>query len=433
MTDSLGRSETKGDEMATRKPTRKPRTPAAAESNGRAKRAKRPGARGEQRGAAPAPAPVDPRALEELRIKIDEVDRALIGLLNQRAELVVDVGRIKREAGLPIYVPNREAQVLTKVLAMNPGPLPARAIEGVYRELMSGSFRLELPLRIGYLGPAGSYSHLAAVKHFGSSVEFDDLRAIGGVFTEVARGHVDYGLVPIENSTFGAIHETLEAFQNFHNDLCVYAEAQLEVHHALLANCAPSQVGKIYSKPEVFGQCRTWLATQYPHAELIPEASSSAAVMRAARAKPVKGKGRNGVAAIGSTLAGELYDVSVLFENIEDNSHNITRFYVLSKHAAKPVGKDDKGRPGDKTAIMFTTTNEPGALVNVLSVLHRAGINLTHIDKRPSGRSNWQYTFFIDAEGHVDDPWFAAAVAQIRGLCREMHVLGSFPRSKRIL
>lgn len=379
-------------------------------------------ATGEQRGA-----------LESLRGRIDEVDRGLIELLNKRAELVVEVGRIKREAGLPIYVPNREAQVLSKVLKMNPGPLPGRAIEGVYRELMSGSFRLELPLRIGYLGPAGSYSHLAAVRHFGSSVEFDDLRAIGGVFTEVARGHVDYGLVPIENSTFGGIAETMEAFQQHHADVCVYAEVQVEVHHALLANCAPSQIGKIYSKPEVFGQCRTWLATQYPQAELLPEASSSAAVMRAARAKPVRGKGRAGVAAIGSTLAGELYDVNVLFENIEDNPHNITRFYVLSKHAAKPVGKDDKGRPGDKTALMFTTMNEPGALVNVLSVFQRAGINLTHIDKRPSGRSNWQYTFFIDAEGHIEDQWFAAAIAQAKGLCRELHVLGSFPRSLRIL
>jgi chorismate mutase/prephenate dehydratase len=372
-------------------------------------------------------------ALDALRVRIDEVDRGLIELLNKRAELVVDVGRIKRDAGIPIYVPNRESQVLSKVLKMNPGPLPGRAIEGVYRELMSGSFRLELPLRIGFLGPLGSYSHLAAVRHFGSSVEFDDLRAIGGVFTEVARGHVDYGLVPIENSVFGGIHETLEAFQQFHNDVCVYAEVQLEVHHALLANCAPSQIGKIYSKPEVFGQCRTWLATQYPHAELLPEASSSAAVIRAAKAKQSKGKGRTGIAAIGSTLAGEMYDVNVLFENIEDNTHNITRFYVLSKHPAKPVGKDDKGRPGDKTAMMFTTMNEPGALVSVLSVLQRAGINLTHIDKRPSGRSNWQYTFFIDAEGHIDDPWFAAAVAQAKGICRELHVLGSFPRSQRIL
>ena len=221
------------------------------------------------RASAGAEAPIDPRALDDLRVKIDEVDRGLIGLLNKRAELVVEVGRIKREAGLPIYVPNREAQVLNKVLAMNPGPLPPRAIEGVYRELMSGSFRLELPLRIGYLGPAGSYSHLAAVKHFGSSVEFDDLRAIGGVFTEVARGHVDYGLVPIENSTFGAIHETLEAFQNFHNDLCVYAEVQLEVHHALLANCAPARSARSTPSPRSSGSV-AWLATQYPHAHSSP-------------------------------------------------------------------------------------------------------------------------------------------------------------------
>jgi len=398
--------------------------------------AAKPAAKRDAKSPAKDATPAQRDELDSLRVRIDDVDRGLIELLNKRAELVVDVGRIKREAGLPIYVPNRESQVLSKVLKMNPGPLPGRAIEGVYRELMSGSFRLELPLRIGFLGPLGSYSHLAAVRHFGSSVEFDDLRAIGGVFTEVARGHVDYGLVPIENSVFGGIHETLEAFLHYHNDVCVYAEAQLEVHHALLANCAPGQIGKIYSKPEVFGQCRTWLATQYPHAELLPEASSSAAVMRAAKAKPGKGrKGgeRTGVAAIGSTLAGELYDVNVLFENIEDNTHNITRFYVLSKHPAKPVGKDDKGRPGDKTAMMFTTNNEPGALVNVLSVLQRAGINLSHIDKRPSGRSNWQYTFFIDAEGHIDDPWFAAAVAQAKGICRELHVLGSFPRSLRIL
>ena len=408
--------------MSKKKPTRKP---AAAK--------RKPARSSSTPPAAPADTAQQHQALDALRVRIDEADRGLIELLNKRAELVVEVGRIKRGAGLPIYVPNREAQVLSKVLKMNPGPLPARAIEGVYRELMSGSFRLELPLRIGYLGPPGSYSHLAAVRHFGSSVEFNDLRAIAGVFTEVARGHVDYGLVPIENSTFGGIVETMEAFQQHHADVCVYAEAQVEVHHALLANCAPGQIGKIYSKPEVFGQCRTWLATQYPHAELLPEASSSAAVMRAARAKPAKGRGRTGVAAIGSVLAGELYDVNVLFENIEDNTHNITRFYVLSRHPARAVGKDDKGRPGDKTALMFTTMNEPGALVNVLSVFQRAGINLTHIDKRPSGRSNWQYTFFIDAEGHIEDPWFAGAVAQAKGICRELHVLGSFPKSLQIL
>jgi chorismate mutase/prephenate dehydratase len=367
--------------------------------------------------------------LNDLRVRIDAVDGELVDLLNRRAELVVEVGKIKRELGIPIYAPHREAEVLGKVLSLNKGPLPGRTIEGVYRELMSGSFRLELPIRIGYLGPAGSYSHLAAVKHFGTSVDFEDLRAIEGVFTEVARGHVDYGLVPIENSIGGGIAETLSAFQEFHSDVNVYAEVQIEVHHALMANCPPSRVKQIYSKPEVFAQCRTWLATQYPHAELIAEASSSRAVVRAAEAGP-----EAGIAAIGSMLAAEIYGVTVLFENIEDQSSNITRFVVISKQKALAGPKDADGRSsGDKTSIMFTTDDTPGALVNVLSVFQRAGINLSHIDKRPSGRTNWAYTFFIDAGGHIDDPWFASAVAQARGLCRELHVLGSYPKSKRIL
>lgn len=367
-----------------------------------------------------------------LREKIDALDHEIVELLNQRAALVVEVGKVKRATGVPVYAPHREQQVLARVLKHNAGPLPDRTIEGVYRELMSGSFRLELPMRVGYLGPPGSYSHLAAVKHFGTSVDFEDLRAIAGVFTEVARGHVNYGLVPIENSIGGGIAETLAAFQDNHAQLNVYAEVQIEVHHALLANCPPSKVKAIYSKPEVFQQCRTWLATQYPQAQLVPEASSSRAVQIAAEKGP-----DDGVAAIGSKLAAEIYGVTVLFENIEDQTSNITRFFVLSKQKAQPSPKPDNAAgphvSNDKTSIMFATLNEPGALVNVLSVFQRAGINLSHIDKRPSGRTNWAYTFFIDAEGHVDDPWFAAAVQQAKGLCRELHVLGSYPRSRRIL
>ncbi len=377
------------------------------------------------------PAPPEPAPLKALREKIDAIDKSLVNLLNRRAKLVVQVGKVKRATGTPVYAPHREAQVLSKVLGHNQGPLPDRTIEGVYRELMSGSFRLELPMRVGYLGPPGSYSHLAATRQFGTSVDFEDLRAIAGVFEEVARGHVDCGLVPIENSIGGGIAETMAAFQEFHTPplaVNVYAEVQIEVHHALLANCPPSKVKTIHSKPEVFTQCRSWLATQYPQAKLVPEISSSRAVQLAADAGP-----ETGLAAIGSKLAAEIYGVTVLFENIEDQANNITRFYVISRQKALPTPKDADGRPGDKTAIMFTTTNEPGALVNVLSVFQRAGINLSHIDKRPSGRSNWQYTFFIDAEGHIDDPWFAAAVQQARGLARDLHVLGSFPRSKRIL
>jgi chorismate mutase/prephenate dehydratase len=360
--------------------------------------------------------------LPELRQRIDAIDRQLVDLLNARSSLVVEVGKYKQANNIPIYAPHREAEVLSRVLGHNKGPLPNRAVEGVYREIMSGSFALEKPLSIGFLGPPGSYSHLAAKRHFGSSVQFEDLHEIAGVFTEVARGHVDYGMVPIENSIHGSVAEALDSFAKFHTSVNVYAEVQLEVHHALLANCAPSMVRRIYSKPEVFSQCRAWLATQYPRAEQIAVASSSKAVQMVAEEK----KGTKGSAAIGSTLAAELYGVNVLFEKIEDRSDNLTRFFVIARQHASPSGDD-------KTSVMFTTLNKPGALARVLADFHDAGVNLTHIDKRPSGRSNWTYTFFIDAQGHRSDKPMLDALGRAKKHCKELVVLGSYPRSRRIL
>lgn len=376
-----------------------------------------------------------PFNLPALRQGIDALDARIIDLLNQRSRLVVEVGKYKQAHGIPIYAPHREADVLARVLAHNQGPLPPRTIEGIYRELMSGSFALERPLTIGYLGPAGSFSHAAAVKHFGSSVDFADLREIAGVFTEVARGHVDYGLVPIENSAHGGITETLDSLMKHapRGQVRVCAEAQLAVHHALCANCAPSQVTRIYSKPEVFSQCRTWLATQYPRAELIPTISSSRAVQMVAeeslpapRRSKRPSKGALGSAAIGSALAAELYGVNVLFPRIEDDAHNLTRFFILSRHPAQKSGDD-------KTSVMFVTLNKPGALVSVLSDFQKAKVNLTHIDKRPGGRVNWQYVFFVDAQGHETDPAMRKALAAARKHCKELHVLGSYPRSTRVL
>lgn len=368
------------------------------------------------------------KALDALRSKVDAMDTALVKMLNDRAKLVVQIGKRKRASDTPIYAPHREAQVLGRALKVNKGPLPDRTIEGVFRELMSGSFALEHPLRIGYLGPPGSYSHLASVRQFGNSVSFENLHEIGGVVTEVRRGHVHYGLVPIENSTGGGISETLAALQQHAGHIQVYAEIQIAIHHALLANCEPSQVRRIHSKPEVFSQCRTWLATQYPKAELIAAPSSSRAAQTAVEEDRIAESIGTppGTAAIGSVLAGQLYGLSALFEEIEDNASNITRFYVLSRQKAKRSGDD-------KTSIMFNTADEPGALVSVLRVFEDAGINLTHIDKRPTGRENWQYTFFIDAQAHRDDPGMKMAIKQAETHCRELIVLGSFPRSTRIL
>ncbi len=401
-----------------------------------AKRAQRGGARqpskapaaGGKRAAVAQPAGTGSRSLDQLRVLIDRVDKRLVKLLNDRARLVEDVGVLKRGTDVPIYAPHREAEVLQRVLDANQGPLLPQTIEAVYRELMSGSFALEQPLRIGYLGPPGSFSHVASTRQFGSSVEYEDLHHISGVFDEVQRGHVDYGLVPIENSTGGGITETLEAFRDGHPDVRVYAEVQIAIHHALLAACEPKQIRRIHSKPEVFAQCRTWLATQYPQAEQVPATSSSAAVRTVAEeAKTAESIGAlPGSAAIGSELAGEIYGVHVLFPRIEDNPNNITRFYVISLTDAEASGDD-------KTSIMFDTEDRPGALVEVLSVFHNAGVNLSHIDKRPSGKMNWEYTFFVDALGHISEPAMAGAIDDASRHCRQMRVLGSFPRSRRIL
>jgi len=375
---------------------------------------------GPRRSAEP-PAPGE---LDDLRLRIDETDRRLIELLNERAEIVARVGEVKRADGVPIYAPHREAAVLKRVLAMNAGPLSDRAIEGVYRELMSGSFAIEQPLRIGYLGPPGSFSHQAAVTHFGASVAYENLHAIDGVFTEVSREHVDYGLVPIENSTMGGIAETLDAFRDFAGQVNVYAEVLITIRHNLLANCEPSQVQRIHSKPEVFTQCRRWLATQYPRAELVPAASTSRAVMTACEEQGADEA--TGSAAIASSLAGSLYGVRTLFEDIEDNPNNITRFFVIARQKAERTGDD-------KTSLTFQTEDKPGALARVLVEFDLARVNLTHIDKRPSGRENWRYTFFVDAEGHQGDDRVARAIEGAREHCASLTVLGSYPRARRIL
>ena len=360
--------------------------------------------------------PADQGDLPALRRQIDEIDRRLVQIVSDRARIVVQIGKAKRGDGTPIYAPHREKEVLARAIANNPGPLSDRTIEAIYRELMSGSFSLELPLRVGYLGPQGSFSHVAAIRHFGSSVECDDLHEIDHVFEEVQAKRCHYGLVPYENSIGGGITDTLDAFQLF--DVTIYAEALIDVSQTLLTNCQPNEIKRIYSKPQIFSQCRQWLSKHYPEAELISMASSSAAVRHTAN--------EANAAAIGSELAGEIYGVKPLFEHIEDKPNNVTRFLIIATEAALPTGED-------KTSIMFVTAHKPGALVDVLGVFRDASINLSHIDKRPSGRSNWEYTFFIDCDAHRGDENMAAAIEEAHSHCVSLKVLGSYPRAQRIL
>ena len=352
------------------------------------------------------------QGLESLRERIDDLDRRLVELLNERAGVVIDIGRTKHINGSPIYAPDREQAVLRRIAELNHGPLLQKTLQAIYRELMSGSFALEKPLRIGYLGPEGSFSHLASVRKFGASVEHRPLADIRAVFQEVVRGHCDLGMVPIENSLGGGVIDTMDCFIDSKVYIC--AELVVEVHHNLLANSAPEDIKIIASKPEIFAQCRNWLSTSFPEVQQVPVASSSRAAEMASN--------EHGMAAIGSTLAAELYGLKIVYSNIEDDPNNQTRFFVIATTPAKRTG-------ADKTAILFTTAHKAGALVEVLNVFAKCGINLTNIDTRPSKRRNWEYYFFIDAEGHFQDANFEAALKEARKHCGELYVLGSFPRA----
>jgi chorismate mutase/prephenate dehydratase len=355
-------------------------------------------------------------SLDELRKKIDELDEQIVALLNQRANVVVEIGKIKQQSNTPIYVPDREKIVLDKVRSLNKGPLPDRCLEAVYRELMSGSFALERPLKIGYLGPPGTFSHSAAARKFGASVDYVDVNDIPSVFEEVIRGHIDYGMVPVENSIHGGVIDTLDAFLQSSAKIC--AEVKVTIHHNLLAKESWDHVKTIYSKPEVFAQCRHWLSNVAKGRNVEPAASTAKAAELASQ-NPT-------IAAIGSSLSADLYGLHTLFENIEDNPDNVTRFFVIGREPAKKTGDD-------KTAIMFTTAHKPGALADVLDVFKNSGINLTDIEKRPSQKVNWEYYFFIDAEGHSDDAKMKQAIEAAKAHCLQLTMLGSYPRAVEVL
>ena len=357
-----------------------------------------------------------PPDLDTLRKRIDELDRALVKLLNERASVVVDVGRAKAVDGTPIYAPDREAAVLSRIINNNDGPLPDRTIEGIWRELMSGSFRLERPLRIGYLGPPGTFSHLAALRHFGSSTELVHTNGIDATVEEVEAGRADYGLVPYENSIGGSVHESLEVLAERRCPVC--AETMVAIDQALMANCPPSEITTIASRPEALAQCRKWITTQYPNAAILETGSTATAVEMA--------RDKHGIAAIGCRLAGSIHGVKVLFDRIQNRTENVTRFLVLGKQSPAPTGRD-------RTTVIFETDHRPGALVDVLLAFRNNGVNLTHIDKCPSQRENWTYTFFVDTDRHRDEEAMRKTIEDATPHCASLRILGSYPQAARVL
>jgi len=355
-------------------------------------------------------------SLEELRKKIDELDHQLVKLLNERARVVVEIGKLKTRTDKPVYSPDREKEVFARIAEANEGPLPDRCLVAIWRELMSGSFVLERPLRIGYLGPAGSFSHTASMLKFGQSVEYEPLVDITSIFDEVSKGHCDLGLAPVENTMGGGVIETLDALIDSNVKVC--AEVLMAIHHSLLGNCSLEEIEKIYSKPEVFVQCRNWLSATFKEAQTIPVASTAKAAQMAAD--------EPGAAAIGSSVAAELYGLRIICENIEDIANNVTRFLVISREDARPTGED-------KTAILFSTAHKAGALADVLDVFKRYDINMTNIESRPSKKRQFEYYFFVDFLGHRTDKNVQEGIEEARKHCLQLSILGSFPRATELL
>jgi chorismate mutase/prephenate dehydratase len=355
-------------------------------------------------------------SLEELRNRIDEIDLQLVKLLNERARVVVEIGKFKNKTANPVYAPDREKEVLARIIETSEGPLPDKCLFAIWRELMSGSFVLERPLRIAYLGPGGSFSHTAAMLKFGQSVEYEPLTDIRSIFEEVSKGHCDLGLAPVENTMGGGVIETLDALIDSNVKVC--AEVLMAIHHNLMGNCALQEIEKIYSKPEVFAQCRNWLSATFKDAQTIPVASTARAAQLAAEEPRA--------AAIGSSIAAELYGLRIVCENIEDSTNNVTRFLIISKEDSRPTGED-------KTAILFSTAHKAGALADVLDVFKRYGINLTNIESRPSRKRQWEYYFFVDFLGHRTEKHIQEGMEESRKHCLQLSILGSFPRATELL
>ncbi|MGD2174460.1 MAG: prephenate dehydratase [Candidatus Brocadiaceae bacterium] len=349
--------------------------------------------------------------LDELRSKIDELDRRIVQLINDRARVAQQIGCLKASGDSAVYIPSRHEAVYRNVQGANDGPLPDECLRAVYREIMGGCLALEKPIRVAYLGPEGTFTHSAARANFGDSVQFTGVATIDDVFGEVERGRSDYGVVPVENSTGGGIHETLTRF--LESPLKVCAEIVQEIHHAVLAKCSLDEIHTVYSRGEVLGQTRRWLQTHMPDREQAEVQSTSAAAARAAQ--------EEGTAAIGNASLATVYGLNVLADRIEDYSHNVTRFFVVGASSSGPTGDD-------KTAILCSVRDEVGALHDLLAPFKEHSINMTKIESFPSPNAAWQYYFFIDFLGHPDDPGTQRALEQMEAQCLTFKVLGAFPR-----
>jgi chorismate mutase/prephenate dehydratase len=353
-------------------------------------------------------------SLEALRAQIDHLDEQLVRLLNKRAELAIRIGHTKARAGQrgAKYAPEREKRIFQRLARLNGGPLRPQHVRTIFREVISSCLALEQPLRIAYLGPAGTYSQQAAADQFGAGATLLPHASIDAVFDEVERGRAEYGVVPVENSTEGVVAQTLDRF--IASPLSIKAEVLLRVDHCLLAADAdPKRVRRIVSHPQSLAQCRAWLAQHFPGVPLAEVASNAVAAALARR--------QRGTAAIASRAAAERYSLAVVAASIQDQPNNVTRFLVISNDlCGRPTGDD-------KTSILFAVPHESGALFRVLEAFAQQHINLSTIESRPLKGRAWEYVFFIDLAGHADEPRMRKALQALQRRALFVKVLGSYP------
>jgi chorismate mutase/prephenate dehydratase len=349
--------------------------------------------------------------VEKFRKEIDKIDDEILGLLNKRSNIVLEIAHIKRNENAKFYSPERERQILERLISLNRGPFPNETLKVIYREILSASLSLEEPLKIACLGPLATFTHLAALRHFGSSAQFIPVESIKDVFDAVEKGKAEFGVVPIENSNEGVISYTLDLFID--SELKVSAEVMLEITHNLLSLSGDkTKIKKVYSFSPATAQCRRWIQQNLAGIPIIEATSTANAAELASR--------DDEAAAVASDLAAKIYNLQFVEKNMEDSRQNYTRFLVISKEFPRQCGRD-------KTSIMFTLKNKPGSLYNSLEPFKKAKINLTKIESRPSKRKAWEYIFFADMEGHIEDKKLRKAIDAVKDNCLFLKILGSYP------
>ena len=352
--------------------------------------------------------------LKAVRERIDRLDEQIQMLINERARCAKEVAELKSNGdAVSFYRPEREAEVLRKVIARNQGPLSGEEMARLFREIMSACLALEQPLRIAYLGPEGTFTQAAALKHFGHSVSTTAHNAIDEVFRDVEAGECQYGVVPVENSTEGVVTHTLDMFLN--SPLKIVGEVQLRIHHNLLGrNDGLAAVRRVYAHQQALGQCREWLDEHMAGVERFAVSSNAEAARRVVA--------ETDAAAIASREAADIYGLRLIASNIEDEPDNTTRFLVIGREAVARSGRD-------KTSLLVSAPNRPGALHELLAPFAQHGISMTRIESRPSRRGVWEYVFFVDIEGHASDPTVGKALEQLGAEAAMLKVLGSYPRA----